>query len=180
MDFRDRPFRLPETLTDGVVRLDGHRLVDAEAHWAGEDDEMMRRFDSPRKATLEETRAVMERWGAARLAGGPEFIYALRDPSGRLMGGCASYRLSEDSANVSYWLFPAFRGRGYATRALALLCNAVAQVPGMVRIEAHVDADNFASRRVAERLGFSEDGTVVDESWSGALSTRLRYVKRLA
>jgi RimJ/RimL family protein N-acetyltransferase len=180
MDFRDRPFRLPETLTDGVVRLDGHTLADAEAHWAGEDEEMMRRFDSPRKATLEETRAVMERWSAARLAGAPEFTYALRDASGSLVGGCASYRLTEDSANVSYWIFPAFRGRGYAARALTLLCNTVALVPGVVQIEAHVDEDNIASRRVAERSGFIKEGTVVDESWSGELSTRLRYLKRLA
>jgi RimJ/RimL family protein N-acetyltransferase len=179
MDFRDTPLRLPQTLTDGVVRLDGHTLADAEAHWAGEDEEMMRRFDSPRKGTLEQTRAAMERWIAARAAGGPEFAYALRQPVGLLMGGCATYPLAADRANVSYWIFPAFRGRGYVTRAVALLCEAVGRVPGLTWIEAHVDADNIASRRVAEKSGFVEEGTVVDEAWSGEPRTRLRYIKRV-
>jgi RimJ/RimL family protein N-acetyltransferase len=40
-----------------------------------------------------------------------------------------------------------------------------------------LDADNVASRRVAEKAGFVEAGAVEDTSWSGALSTRLCYVR---
>jgi RimJ/RimL family protein N-acetyltransferase len=171
------PLRLPDSLTDGVILLDSHRLEDAEAHLAGEDEEMMRRFDSAQKATLKQTRAVMARWIAARAAGGPEIAYALRRPSGVLTGGCATYLISPDRANVSYWIFPRFRGLGYATRAMALLCEAVARIAGLSQIEAHVDADNLASRRVAEKAGFVEAGTVVDKAWTGELSTRLCYVR---
>jgi len=178
MDLRDHPLRLPEALADGVIRLDSHRLTDAEAHCAGEDAEMMRRFESPQKATLEQTRAAMERWIAMRAAGGPEFAYALREPSGVLTGGCASHLLAADRANVSYWVFPAFRGRGYAGRATVLLCEALSRAPGLARIEAHIDADNLASRRVAEKSGFIEDGTVKDESRSGELFVRIRYTKQ--
>jgi RimJ/RimL family protein N-acetyltransferase len=43
----------------------------------------------------------------------------------------------------------------------------------------HIDADNIASRRVAERAGFFEAGLVEDTSWSGTRTTRVLYVWRV-
>jgi hypothetical protein len=43
-----QPIQLPDTLTDDVVVLNGCTLSDAQAHWEGEDAEMMRRFEAPR------------------------------------------------------------------------------------------------------------------------------------
>ncbi|HEY1709815.1 MAG TPA: GNAT family protein [Rhizomicrobium sp.] len=177
MAFTGTPLRLPPSLGDGVIVLDGHTLADAQAHWEGEDAEMMRRFDSPRKATVEEIRGAIQRWIDARAAGGPNFAYALRDASGTLMGGCETFLLSADSANISYWTYPQYRGRGYAPRAAALLCTAAESIPGLRRIEAHVDPDNVASQRVAGKLGFVEIGTVEDEAWNGTRSIRIRYVR---
>jgi RimJ/RimL family protein N-acetyltransferase len=171
------PMPLPPTLTDGVIWLDSHRVEDAEAHHAGEDDEMLRRFDSPRKARLEQVREALRRWTAMRAASGPQFAYALRDRSGVLMGGCEMRRPSFDCGHVSYWLFPAFRGHGYASRALALLCAEAANIEGLTSLEAHIDDDNLASQGVALRNGFLRDGTVTDETWSGGQVTRLRYVR---
>lgn len=173
----DEPVRLPASLTDGVIVLDAHSLADAEAHWRGEDDEMRRRFDSPRPPTLEEVQAAIGRWVEARAAGGPNFAYALRTPAGVLVGGCEMRRLGPGRANVSYWVFPSFRGKGYAARALRLLCAAAAEIADMRRLEAHIDPDNLASRRVAEAAGFGEAGVVEDKSWAGELSTRMLYVR---
>ncbi|WP_312162673.1 GNAT family N-acetyltransferase [Phenylobacterium sp.] len=175
----DHPIRLPGRLTDGVVVLDGHRVADAEAHLAGEDEEMLRRFDAPHASTLEQTRAAIQRWIDARSAGGPMIAYAMRRPSGLLLGGCELRPVAADRIDVSYWTFPSFRGRGYAGRALALLCEAAATLDGVRRIEAHIDADNLASRRVAERAGFVERGLVTDEAWSGETSTRVLYTRAL-
>jgi RimJ/RimL family protein N-acetyltransferase len=51
---------------------------------------------------------------------------------------------------------------------------------GAKQIEAHVDADNIASRKVAERAGFVEDGTVIDEAaWGEGTFARIRYVRPL-
>jgi RimJ/RimL family protein N-acetyltransferase len=178
------PLRLPERLTDGVVVLDGHTLGDAQAHWAGEDEEMWRRFDAPRHATLDEVRGAMQRWMDARAAGTPNFCYAVRGAQmgGVLVGGC-EMRWLEDAPgalNLSYWCYPPFRGHGFVGRAVALVLGAV-PVTGARQIEARVDADNAASRRVAERAGFVENGTAKEESWStGETLTRVRYVRMVA
>lgn len=175
----ERPIRLPEALTDGVIRLDSHTVADAEAHMLGEDDEMRKRFESPRRATLDETRAAMQRWIDARAAGGPMFAYALRQPTGVLMGGCEIRLLATDSANVSYWIYAQFRELGYAIRALTLLSDAAAEIFGLDQLEAHVDEDNAASRATAIKAGYVEAGTVEDESDFGPPITRILYVRRI-
>ena len=180
MDEIIRPIHLPDRLSDGHVVLDGHTLEDAEAHWRGEDDEMRRRFDWPlmRRVTLEHVQGVMRRWMEARAAGGPMFVYAVRDLAGVLVGGCELRLIDAERANVSYWLYPDHRGGGYAARALALLSEAAKSVEGLERLEAHVDPDNLASRRLAESAGFIETGIVEDEAWGGAdAATRILYVK---
>ena len=169
--------QLPDSMSDGIVRLDPYRIEDAEEHHLGEDEEMRRRFDADRPATLEETRRALERWIAGRAAGGPMFAYALRDPSGRLMGGCELRMRSADSANVSYWLFPAFRGRGYAVRALDLLSAAASELAGLNRLEARISPDNHASLRMAERAAFVYAGTEQEKLPTGAFRTMLLYVK---
>ena len=66
----DHPIRLPESLTDGEIILDSHTILDAEAHLRGEDEEMLRRFDTSQRSTLEQTRVAISRWIDARAAGG--------------------------------------------------------------------------------------------------------------
>ncbi|HWA59809.1 MAG TPA: GNAT family N-acetyltransferase, partial [Caulobacteraceae bacterium] len=126
-----------------------------------------------------ETRAAMARWIAAREAGGPMIAYALRAPGGALAGGCEVRLVEPRVANVSYWTYAGFRGGGLARRALSLLCRATfAAAPELERIEAHVDRDNWPSRRTAENAGFTEAGTVDDEGQAGGTITRVRYVLR--
>jgi RimJ/RimL family protein N-acetyltransferase len=179
MDAAFHPLRLPDRLTDGVIVLDAPTLADAEAHNAGEDTEMRLRFESPRPATLDEHRAAFGRWIAAWEAGGPNLVYAIRGAGGALMGGCEIRASTPDRAGVSYWIYPAFRGRGLAGRALSLLCEA-AKATGLTRLEAHVDPDNLASRRTALAAGFVEVGEVVDEEWTGRLARRVLYEKTLS
>jgi RimJ/RimL family protein N-acetyltransferase len=171
---------LPPMLGDGVVRLDAFTLDDAEAHWLGEDAEMRRRFDDPEPHTpkpLEQARASMARWIDYRAAGGPQLAYAVRVADGVLAGGCELQRPEVARAHVSWWVFPAYRGRGLAGRAARLLCRAALESMAEVRrIEAHIDFDNHPSRGVVLGAGFVEDGEIVEGTWAGAVVTRLRYV----
>lgn len=175
----DRPLRLPERMADDVIVLDGHVLADAEAHLAGEDAEMLRRFEAPHPASLDQTRAAIARWIAARDAGGPMFAYAMRTAYGELVGGCELRLAAPDSLGVSYWVFPNFRGQGYARRALTLMCRAAAGMEEVYWAQAHIDPDNLASRRAAERAGFVETGVVQDAGASGGTVRRLLYTLAL-
>jgi RimJ/RimL family protein N-acetyltransferase len=169
------PIRLPPLLTDGVVLLDEHQLADAAADLAGEDDEIRRRFDGGRPATLAEAEDAIRRYQARRVAEGPEVTYALRLADATLIGGVEIRRPTAAAADVGYWVFPAFRGRGYARRALTLLCEAVArEIDGLVEISAHIEPDNVASLRTAAAVGFRETGSVVENGVE-----RLRLVRRL-
>jgi len=174
----DQPVRLADSLTDGEIILDSYRIEDVDDHMRGEDEEMLRRFGSPHRPTREQTLVAINRWIDARRAGGPMFAYALRQPSGLLMGGCEIRVLSRERAAVSYWIYPEFRNRGYATRAITLLANHAAQIDGLRQLEAHVDADNLASRRLAEKAGFVEAGAVTDEE-AGTISKRVLYLRHL-
>jgi RimJ/RimL family protein N-acetyltransferase len=170
------PIRLPDSLGDGVIRLDAYTPHDAEAHWRGEDDEMRLRFDALRPATLDEIRGAVQRWIDFRAAGGPQFAYAMRDGSGTLIGGCELQRRTAETAHVSYWTYAAFRGHGYGEHALTLLCAAAAaEISEIKRFEAHIEPDNLASRRVAEKNGFVEVGVIDDETWHGGVVRRLVY-----
>src|ERR1700754_484644 len=102
------PLRLPERLTDGLIVLDGHTLADADAHWDGEDAEMMRRFEAPRRATVDEIRGAIGRWMDGRANGAPNFCYAIRSLEVVLAGGCEVYWLKapEGALNLSYWCYP--------------------------------------------------------------------------
>jgi RimJ/RimL family protein N-acetyltransferase len=169
------PIRLPPSLTDGVVRLDAHRLEDAAADLAGEDDEIRRRFDGGRPTSLAEAEDTIGRYQARRAAGWPEVTYALRLSDGTLIGGIEIRRPSAQAADVGYWVFPAFRGHGYARRALELLCGAAArEIHGLAEISAHIEPDNVASLRTAEAVGFRTAGEVTENG-----VRRLRLVRGL-
>lgn len=179
--WRDYPIRLPETLSDSVVFLDGPRPDDAEAHWSGQDFEMIRRFDPPlnRKGTPEQVRGVMVQWAEARAAGGPMFVYAIRSRDGLLVGGVELRRITPRRGNVSYWAYAPFRGRGYVARSVRLLSEAARGVDRLSQLEAHIDTDNTASQRVAQAAGYEPAGEVEDEDANGDPITRLLFVRRL-
>jgi RimJ/RimL family protein N-acetyltransferase len=62
-------------------------------------------------------------------------------------------------ANISFWLFPSARGRGYVTEAAAHLVEFGFRERGLERVTANAVAPNEGSIAVLERLGFSHEGT---------------------
>jgi RimJ/RimL family protein N-acetyltransferase len=169
------PIRLPSSLTDGVVTLDTHSPSDAAQIVAGEDEEIGRRFDGGRPTTLAKADAFIRQYAERWAVGGPEITFALRLSNGTLIGGAEIRRAAPQQADVGYWVYPAFRGNGYARRALVLLCAAARDgIAGLTDVSAHIDADNLASRRTAEAAGFVEAGTVEENGIS-----RLRFIRSL-
>jgi [ribosomal protein S5]-alanine N-acetyltransferase len=65
---------------------------------------------------------------------------------------------SARSAQVGYWIDEAYAGRGITPTALAMAMDHCFFVIGLHRVEATIRPENHASRRVAEKLGFREEG----------------------
>lgn len=149
-------------LSDGAIFLTSFELGDIEAHLAGEDEEQARRFGwYPARSTHETVRAAIERWQQEWRTDGARLAWALRDGEGVLAGGC-ELRLKEDGqAEISYWVFPQYRGRGWAARAVELAARYAFEYLGVQRIEACVEPDNWASRRTVERAGFMQERVLV-------------------
>tara|TARA_R110002060_G_scaffold78310_3_gene91264 strand:+ start:962 stop:1456 length:495 start_codon:yes stop_codon:yes gene_type:complete len=62
------------------------------------------------------------------------------------------------AAEVGYWLAEPFWGKGYASKALALLIDEVQNTSEIVRLHASVFEGNQASCKVLENCGFILEG----------------------
>ena len=62
------------------------------------------------------------------------------------------------SAEIGYWVTPAYWGRGIITEAVRRICGETFEKTDIVRIYAEVFAPNAASLRVLEKCGFVREG----------------------
>jgi [ribosomal protein S5]-alanine N-acetyltransferase len=65
---------------------------------------------------------------------------------------------SNRSALIGYWIDQKFAGLSIVPTALAMAADHSFQVMGVHRLEAGIQPENHASRRVMEKLGFHEEG----------------------
>jgi RimJ/RimL family protein N-acetyltransferase len=72
-----------------------------------------------------------------------------------VVGGCDIDEVQTDAPQVGYWLGAAARGRGFATRASALLVEWAHEALAIRRLEMEIEPDTHASIGVADRLGFT-------------------------
>lgn len=82
------------------------------------------------------------------------------------------------SATAGYWVDEAVAGRGVMPTALALATDHCFQVVGLHRMEVNIRPENMPSRRVAEKLGFREEGIRdrylhIDGAWRDHISYAL-------
>ncbi|MEV6690263.1 GNAT family N-acetyltransferase [Micromonospora sp. NPDC051196] len=113
-------------------------------------------------------------------AGGTAACYVLADEQDRYAGSI-DLRLSPTDpllAEVGFMTAPHARGRGYQQAALAALTTWGFAALGLARIEWLANVGNVASRRVAEKAGFTMEGTARGvlnhrgtrvDGWLGAL-----------
>ena len=146
----------PPSPRDGITRLTAVTPDDTDAIEAGIHDPDVVRWIGPPPASVDDL-AELDRRRLA--AGSPTF--AIRDDDDRFLGLVWLNRSASEpgSGEVGYWLLPAARGQGHATRAVRLLVEGAIRVLGLRRIELVADVRNAASRRVAERAGFRHVAT---------------------
>jgi RimJ/RimL family protein N-acetyltransferase len=64
------------------------------------------------------------------------------------------------SAQIGYGVRPHARGRGFATEALVAVSRWALTAGGLQRVWLSVNTDNLASLRVAQKAGFTQEGTL--------------------
>lgn len=144
-------------LSDGTIALSPLRVDDVEAHLAGEDELLVRWLNggpSTRKGVEAYFRHCREQWDTA----GPLRAFGIRTGADEVLAGTIDLRfagagLAPGQVNVAYGLYPSWRGRGLATRAV-LLASQYAAWEGGAEAVIQVEPDNPASAAVAQRAGF--------------------------
>ncbi|MFE6667386.1 GNAT family N-acetyltransferase [Streptomyces sp. NPDC057697] len=164
--------------TDGVVTLSALCLDDVEAHLGGEDELLIRWLNGgpgTREGVETYVRHCLDQWETA----GPLRAFGIRAGADGALAGTVDLRfagagLAPGQVNVAYGLYPSWRGRGLATRAV-LLASRYAAGEGGKEAVIQVDPGNPASAAVARRAGF-----IRGEQPSGTDAGRLdRYVRNL-
>ena len=132
----------PQLATDGVVTLKPPRPGDSRLLVEGRDEEFFR-WLGPGSDKPSPVACV---WAGDELVGWVDY-------------DLEHEWLEPGQVNVGYYLFPAARGKGYASRAVELLLTHLA------RDTAHTVAtlvihENARSLALARRLGFAEEGEI--------------------
>jgi RimJ/RimL family protein N-acetyltransferase len=161
----DERRRIPDLvpLTDGTVALRPWEDGDTEfVARAVRDPEIPRwtmvPVDMDEGGALQWVRRMREMPALDRAAPFAITVAATGEPLGCV--GVANFDWPDSTAHVFYWLAAEARGRGYATRAVRLISEWAFTALQLERLELYTHPDNVASRRVAERAGYTHEGTL--------------------
>ena len=136
----------PWNEADAAVAIESFATPDIQLYHA-------RRLDSEGEA-LEWIEYCAKGWREEKAAS-----WAIVDVAAdQILGRVTMYtNLERGVGEVAYWVLPAGRGRGFATRATVAV-TAWAHDLGLHRVELEHSTENEGSRRVALGAGFVEEG----------------------
>jgi len=165
-------------LSDGVIFLRPQTMEDAAEHLAGEDEELARWANGGRgtPATVETfIRNNQESW---RL-GGPRRSFGVFDCAGNRLIGFIEVNLARlvgpGEVNVSYGIFPQWRRRGLAVRAINLMDQYLRTATDSRQMVLRIAPANTASLKLAEKAAFTFLGLFDEPEGQMAI-----YVRELA
>lgn len=165
----------PYTLSDAEARHEA--IAESREHlrpWEPEQAEAFR--------TLDETRDWILRVSADWLLKKRFSIGMWHIETERYLGGLGLHPLEPDgwsipAFSIGYWVRASEQGHGYVTEAVRQLTTYVFDVLRAQRVEIRCDARNTRSIRVAERVGFVQEGRLRN-SWryaDGTLADEVVY-----
>jgi [ribosomal protein S5]-alanine N-acetyltransferase len=152
----------PVLRTEGLVTLRPWTRADAVAVMGGFREESIQKWHMRRLETEEEALAWIDAWHD-RWRAESDASWAITSTDGtRLLGYVAlrDVNLELGYAEVTYWVLPAFRGHGVATRACLAVAGWAFADLGLHRLEVRHSTANVESCRVASKAGFEPEGTL--------------------
>ncbi|MFC4410507.1 GNAT family N-acetyltransferase [Chungangia koreensis] len=102
-------------------------------------------------------------------------LHVFLKETGEFIGSSGLHRINWDipKFEIGYWLDSRHEGKGYMTEAAERITQYAFEELGARRVEIRCDTDNVRSRAIAERLKYSLDGILKNDSLS-ADGKRLR------
>ena len=155
------PFPDPPLAAEGL-RLRPKRFEDREALVAAVADPEIPRWTSIREGYgLADADAWFEESEQRRLRG-EELNLLVTGADDRLLASLGLIREDHPPgvAEIGYWVAAPARGRGVASRAVALLRDWAVRELGLHRVELLIHVENAPSRRTALKAGFRDTGEV--------------------
>ena len=158
------PIRFPVGgISDGEIRLRFWADADIPAIVAACQDPEIPRWT---RVPAPYTEGTAREWGVQARADedGRRGLHLLvvDASSDELLGSAGLVRIDWEEARseVGYWVAREARGRGVATGAVRMVSSWAFENLPIERLEIHAEPDNRASRRVAERAGYSFEGVL--------------------
>ena len=151
------------TLDTGGLKLRPWGATDAEAVYAAcQDPEIVAWTTVPFPYRLEHAQSFVGPMSSDAWAHKTAANFAVIDAAGTLVGSFGLVRMnpSQGVAEVGYWVAPDARRREVARRAAAAVTEWALRDVGFARVELLAAVENAASRRVAERIGFRQEGVL--------------------
>ena len=170
----------PVSLTAGRLHLRPWEPWDAaEVHAACQDREVARWTTVPSPYTREDARVFVTERSPRGWADGTAASFAVLDATtAQVHASVALMGIADGSAEVGYWTSPGSRRQSHTAEAVGAVCRWGFGALGLERVLWRAEVGNWGSRAVAERCGFTVEGTLrlagVDggrrhDEWSGSL-----------
>ncbi|MGB7786211.1 MAG: GNAT family N-acetyltransferase [Salinimicrobium sp.] len=157
--------KLPETtgkIETTAYQLKEIKAADIDNIHRGLSDRRVTRYYAVHFDTLEDTREQMD-WYAALKRDGTGLWWGIYNSETGEFCGAGGYNdldKANRKAEIGFWLFPEFWGRGIMQTAMPLVLQKGFEQLGLNRIEGFVDSRNSACKRAIEKIGFSHEGTM--------------------
>jgi RimJ/RimL family protein N-acetyltransferase len=149
-------------LTDGELVLREWRLADVPALTRACQDPEIPRWTVVPSPYLERHARDFIAGCAGDRGAGRELALAIVDSEDTLLGaiGVGRFDWDDGKAEIGYWIAREARRRAVGVRAVRLLARWALTELGLERIELLANPENVASQRLAERAGFTREGTL--------------------
>lgn len=153
---------------DGFIRLRPLAASDVDAHLNGCDRIIINRLGGGEPSTATEIRSWLEDNARAWTEGRYLVDLGIEDAQTGLLVGCVGIQRGLDylrpgQVNLTYAVYPRWRGRGYATRAVSLAMRLEGELRPVVEFVIRAASDNPESIAVARRAGFTYSHRTHDE-----------------
>ncbi|MFI2640479.1 GNAT family N-acetyltransferase [Streptomyces sp. NPDC018610] len=169
----------PAELTTDRLLLRTVGPADTDAvHAAAQDPDIQRWTTIPSPYQYEHARGFTDQQVPDGWADGSMFTFGLFLPHGELAGMLGITMRSLGTGEIGFWATKEHRGNGYVGEAVDATARWAFTHRGVDRLEWRAEVGNRASRAVAERAGFTVEGTlraalnnngVLRDCWVGSL-----------